>query len=60
MIKSRLLNICLAVAIGSILCLSSGIVANAQFLPVSYYYTVPLAYPTYLYANTINGYLLVP
>ena len=27
-------------------------------LPASYYYTSPLAYPTYSYFNTIDGYLL--
>jgi hypothetical protein len=27
-------------------------------LPVSYYYTSPLAFPTYSYFNTIDGYLL--
>jgi hypothetical protein len=35
-----------------------GVVANAQFLPASYYYTQPLYYPTYAYSNTIDGYLL--
>jgi hypothetical protein len=35
--------------------------ANAQssyFLPASYYYTAPLAFPTYGYFNTIDGFLL--
>ncbi|MGA1867557.1 MAG: hypothetical protein ACMUJM_03310 [bacterium] len=31
--------------------------AQAQ-LPVSYYYTSPLVFPTYGYYNTIDGYLL--
>jgi hypothetical protein len=32
--------------------------AQAQYLPISYYYTSPLAYPSYGYFNSINGQLL--
>ncbi|MGA1867559.1 MAG: hypothetical protein ACMUJM_03320 [bacterium] len=32
--------------------------AQAQFLPLSYYYTSPLFYPSYSYSNTITGNLL--
>ena len=57
MVKSRFLNVCLAIAIACVLCLSLGTMANAQ-LPASYYYTSPLAFPTYGYFNAIDGYLL--
>jgi len=57
MVKSRFLNVCLAAVIALALCLSLGTMANAQ-LPASYYYTAPLAFPTYGYFNTIDGYLL--
>ncbi|MGA1867564.1 MAG: hypothetical protein ACMUJM_03345 [bacterium] len=58
MVKSRFLNVCLAAVIALALCLSLGTMANAQFLPASYYYTSPLAFPSYSYFNTIDGYLL--
>jgi hypothetical protein len=57
MVKSRFLNVCLVAVIALALCLSLGTIAQAQ-LPVSYYYTAPLAFPTYGYFNTIDGYLL--
>lgn len=55
MVKSRFLNVCLAAAIALALCLSLCTMANAQ-LPASYYYTAPLAFPTYSYFNTIAPY----
>jgi len=58
MVKSRFLNVCMAAAIALALCLSLCTMANAQYLPSSYYYTSPLAFPTYGYFNTIDGYLL--
>ena len=59
MVKSRFLNVCLAAAIALALCLSLCTMANAQFLPASYYYTAPLAFPSYVYSNTIApSYLL--
>jgi len=45
----------IALAIGILLVNIS--MVNAQ-LPLSYYYTNPLYYPSYGYFNSINGYLL--
>jgi hypothetical protein len=61
MVKTRFLNVCLAAMIAMALCLSVAVTANAQssyYLPASYYYTSPLAFPSYSYFNTINGPLL--
>jgi hypothetical protein len=58
MVKTRFLNVCLAAMIALALCLSVAVTANAQYLPTSYYYTAPLAFPSYSYFNTINGPLL--
>ncbi|MGA1826606.1 MAG: hypothetical protein ACMUIP_18285 [bacterium] len=58
MVKSRFLNVCMAAAIAVAICLSLCTMVNAQYLPASYYYTAPLAFPTYSYFNTIDGYLL--
>jgi hypothetical protein len=58
MVKTRFLNVCLAAMIALALCLSLAVTANAQYLPTSYYYTAPLAFPSYTYFNTINGPLL--
>jgi len=56
--NSRLLKLwvfTVALIIGVVL--MTGPIAQAQ-LPISYYYTNPLYYPSYGYFNSIDGYLL--
>lgn len=55
MVKSRFLNVLVVAIIAFAFCLSLSVTARAQ-LPVSYYYTSPLYYPTYSYTNTISSY----
>jgi hypothetical protein len=57
MVKSRFLNVMVVAIIAFAFCLSLSMTAGAQ-LPVSFYYTQPLYYPSYTYTNTIDGYLL--
>lgn len=58
MVKSRFLNVCLVAVVAIVFCLSLGTTVSAQYLPSSYYYTAPLAFPSYGYFNSIDGYLL--
>jgi hypothetical protein len=57
MVKSRFLNVLVVAIIACAFCLSLSMTASAQ-LPASFYYTQPLFYTSYGYANTIDGYLL--
>jgi len=57
MVKSRFLNVLVVAIIACAFCLSLSMTASAQ-LPASFYYTQPLFYSSYGYANTIDGYLL--
>jgi hypothetical protein len=57
MVKSRFLNVLVVAIIAFAFCLSLSMTASAQ-LPASFYYTQPLFYTSYGYANTIDGYLL--
>jgi hypothetical protein len=52
----RVWVIAAVLAIGVVLIF--GPMAQAQVFPTSYYYTNPLAYSSYGYFNSINGYLL--
>jgi hypothetical protein len=57
--NSRFLKVWVMAAVLAIgLVLVFGPMAQAQVFPTSYYYTNPLYYSNYGYANTINGYLL--
>jgi hypothetical protein len=57
MVKSRFLNVLVVAIIAFAFCLSLSMTVSAQ-LPASFYYTQPLFYTSYGYANTIDGYLL--
>jgi len=50
-------KIILSMIIGVVLTMFTCIPGRAQ-LPISYYYTQPLYYPTYGYTNAIDSYLL--